>query len=109
MIDKIKNNIPNTSNNVKTSSHKQVDVSTAKQAQSQAVFAEKSSQLSKEIANKTNISQFVSKSKVKDMAKEPPIDKANVSRIKNAIANGSYPVDLEKIADSLMEAYKELK
>ena len=47
MIDKIKNNIPNTSNNVKTSSHKQVDVSTAKQAQSQAVVAEKSSQLSK--------------------------------------------------------------
>ena len=31
------------------------------------------------------------------------------AKIKNAIANGSYPVDLEKIADSLMEAYKELK
>ena len=43
------------------------------------------------------------------MSKEPPIDKINVSRIKSAIANGSYPVDLEKISDALFDAYKEMK
>ena len=43
------------------------------------------------------------------MSKEPPIDQVNVSRIKNAIANGSYPIDLEKISDALLDAYKEMK
>ena len=47
--------------------------------------------------------------KIKDMAKEPPIDQAATSRIKNAIANGSYPIDLDKIADALFDAYKEMK
>ena len=109
MIDKIKNNIANSNTNVKPPAQKSADVSSAKQLSTQTVIAEKSSQISREVASKTNISQFVSKTKVKEMAKEPPIDKVNVSRIKNAIANGSYPVDLEKIADSLMEAYKEMK
>ena len=43
------------------------------------------------------------------MAKEPPIDKVSTTRIKNAIANGSYPIDLNKIADALFDAYKEMK
>ena len=57
----------------------------------------------------TNISKFIGKAKVNEMASEPPIDKQNISRIKSAIANGSYPVDLDKIADALMDAYKEMK
>jgi len=32
----------------------------------------------------------------------PPIDAAKVSEIKTAIAGGNYPVDPEKIADSMM-------
>ena len=55
------------------------------------------------------VSQFVSKETIKDMAKQPPIDKVSTSRIKNAIANGSYPIDLDKIADALFDAYKEMK
>ena len=55
------------------------------------------------------VSQFVSKETIKDMAKQPPIDKISTSRIKNAIANGSYPIDLDKIADALFDAYKEMK
>ncbi|MBD75155.1 MAG: flagellar biosynthesis anti-sigma factor FlgM [Rickettsiales bacterium] len=56
-----------------------------------------------------NVSKFISKDSIKQMSKEPPIDKANVSRIKMAIANGTYPVDLEKISDALLDAYKEMK
>ena len=55
------------------------------------------------------VSQFVSKETIKEMAKEPPIDKVSTTRIKNAIANGSYPIDLNKIADALFDAYKEMK
>ena len=55
------------------------------------------------------VSQFISKEKVKKMASEPPIDKTTVSRIKTAIANGTYPLDLEKLADALLQAHKEIK
>ena len=60
-------------------------------------------------SNYGKVSQFISKEKVKKMASEPPIDKTAVTRIKIAIANGTYPVDLEKLADALLEAHKELK
>ena len=55
------------------------------------------------------VSQFISKEKVKKMASEPPIDKTAVTRIKAAIANGTYPLDLDKLADALLQAHKELK
>jgi negative regulator of flagellin synthesis FlgM len=32
-----------------------------------------------------------------------------VSRIKDAIAQGKYPIDLDQISDALMDAYRELK
>ena len=60
-------------------------------------------------SNYGKVSQFISKEKVKKMASEPPIDKTVVSRIKTAIANGSYPLDLEKLADALVQAHKEIK
>ena len=43
------------------------------------------------------------------MSKEPPIDKAATTRIKEAIKNGNYPLDLSKVADALFDAYKEMK
>ena len=55
------------------------------------------------------VSQFISKEKVKKMASESPIDKTAVTRIKTAIANGSYPLDLDKLADALLDAHKEIK
>ena len=55
------------------------------------------------------VSQFISKEKVKKMASEPPIDKVAVTRIKAAIANGTYPLDLDKLADALLQAHKEIK
>ena len=43
------------------------------------------------------------------MSKEPPIDTTSTTRIKEAIKNGNYPVDLAKVADALFDAYKEMK
>ena len=60
-------------------------------------------------SNYGKVSQFISKEKIKSMSKEPPIDKASTTRIKEAIKNGNYPVDLAKVADALFDAYKEMK
>ena len=49
------------------------------------------------------------KSVVSDLASSAPIDHDKVSSIKKAISSGNYPLDLDKISDALMEAYKEMK
>ena len=44
-----------------------------------------------------------------ELAKTPHVDSAAVSRIKQAISQGDYPVDVDRVTDALMEAYLELK
>ena len=44
-----------------------------------------------------------------DMAKSAPIDSDKVQKIKDAISSGNYPIDVEKVTDALMQAYKEMK
>ncbi len=44
-----------------------------------------------------------------EMAKSAPVDIDKVSAIKNAISKGNYPINLEKVADALLEAYKDIK
>jgi negative regulator of flagellin synthesis FlgM len=46
---------------------------------------------------------------IRDMASAAPINKENVNRIKDAIRRGEYPIDLDRVSDALMEAYKEMK
>ncbi len=61
-------------------------------------------------SDKTNDQvQINSELKVKDMSAEAPIDSVKVSAIKDAIARGDYPVDLDKVADALLQAYSDIK
>ena len=53
--------------------------------------------------------QISSELKVKDMIADAPIDSVKVGAIKDAIARGDYPVDLEKVADALLQAYSDIK
>ena len=46
---------------------------------------------------------------VKEMASTAPIDMENVNRIKEAIKRGDYPIDIDRITDALMDAYREMK
>ena len=46
---------------------------------------------------------------VKDMSADAPIDTLKVSAIKEAIAKGDYPVDLDRVADALLQAYSDIK
>ena len=53
--------------------------------------------------------EISSELKAKDMSVDAPIDSVKVSAIKDAIARGDYPVDLEKVADALLQAYSDVK
>jgi len=46
---------------------------------------------------------------VAQLAEKPPVDTEAVARIKNAIAQGKYPIDVDQITDALMDAYRDLK
>ena len=103
MIDQIKNKTLNSSatNTNKESQNTNVSKSVVKKVDNSTK------------ANASNdngkVSQFITKEKIKSMSKEPPIDKVATTRIKEAIKNGDYPVDLSKVADALFDAYKEMK
>ena len=104
MIDQIKNKVNNLS-----SSAANVEKAGAKQSKAQVQKVEQSITKNKVDVDGGKVSQFVNKETIKNMAKQPPIDKISTNRIKSAIANGSYPLDLDKIADALFDAYKEMK
>ena len=46
---------------------------------------------------------------IKEMAQSAPIDVDKVAKIKEAISSGKYPLDLDKLSDALMQAYREMK
>ena len=60
-----------------------------------------------ETAKLVNIND--SKKIVSDLASKAPIDADKVAKIKAAISTGNYPLDLDKISDALMQAYREMK
>ena len=103
MIDQIKNKTLNSS---VTNSKKETQSANAEKA---AVKKVDSTTKTDPANYDGKVSQFITKEKIKSMSKEPPIDKASTSRIKEAIKNGNYPVDLAKVADALFDAYKEMK
>ena len=103
MIDQIKNTISKADVNGSSSNSKKASSDSAK------INVQNINSVNSVEKNVEKVTQFISKERIKDMAKQPPIDKASTTRIKNAIANGSYPIDLDKIADALYDAYKEIK
>ena len=44
-----------------------------------------------------------------NLAKSVPIDSDKVAKLKAAISAGNYPLDLDKVSDALMQAYREMK
>ena len=48
-------------------------------------------------------------SSIKQMASSAPIDEVNVDRIKEAIKRGEYPINIDRISEALMDAYREMK
>ena len=55
-----------------------------------------------------DISMLAKSDNVAGLASSAPIDMDQVNEIKNAIANGDYPIDADRIADALMDVYREM-
>jgi len=49
------------------------------------------------------------KTLISKMAENAPVDVDKVAKIKDAISSGKYPLDLDKLSDALMQAYREMK
>lgn len=60
------------------------------------------------VQHQTEVSVLGAKATVAELAKSPPIDLEAVGKIKEAISRGAYPVDLDKIAEKLMESFIEI-
>ena len=88
MVDQIKNNL----NSLGSSGSNKMSSETKKSGSIQVKGINHSQ--TRQQHDSSEVSKFVTKDKIKDMAKEPPIDQAATTRIKNAIANGSYPTAL---------------
>ena len=98
MIDKLSNiNIGNSQNKRVTDENRDKEAN---------IKVSKSSQNVSKTSDDVKIS---SELKVKDMSSDAPIDSVKVSAIKDAIARGDYPVDLDKVADALLQAYSDIK
>ena len=63
----------------------------------------------KPVVDTVDISGSLPAATLADFTKKPPIDMESVSRIKEAIAKGEYPIDLDAVADMLLDAFKEMK
>ena len=55
------------------------------------------------------VDSLASKEVVAEMTRLPPIDLEAVNRIKAAIKRGEYPVNLDAVAEELMNSYIEMK
>ena len=96
-MDKISNN---------TYSNIQKNISKSKQGHESSVKSV--SKITTEVSdNIVDLNQ--TKLLVTDLAKSAPINSDKVQRIKDAISSGNYPIDVDKVTDALMQAYKEMK
>ena len=61
------------------------------------------------VSSSVKLNSLESQAALRDMASAAPVDRENVNRIKDAIKRGEYPIDLDRVSDALMEAYREMK
>ena len=97
-MDKITNNILNNvqKNELKDSNKPVIDTNVSSSTEN--------SMSSSNVVDIKETKKLVSK-----MAQSVPVDIDKVAKIKEAISSGKYPLDLDKLSDALMQAYREMK
>ena len=86
-----------------------LDIRKAGNSVSHDAKSQKSIGSAENVGSSVKLNSLESQTAVKDMASAAPVDRENVNRIKDAIKRGEYPIDLDRVSDALMEAYKEMK
>ena len=59
--------------------------------------------------DKVTVSSVASSKAQTQLAEAPSIDMEAVRRIKDAIARGKYPIDVDRMSEALMDAYRDMK
>ena len=98
MIDKLNNINAGNAQNKRVSDNSKEKVSSSKSISETSDNTNKASNV--KISSELNL---------KGMSSESPIDTVKVSAIKEAISKGDYPINLDKVADALLQAYKDIK
>ena len=96
-MDKITNNTFNNIN--KNVSRDKVIISSS----------DKSASIIKSESNDQAVDLKDAKSLTVSLGKSAPIDSDKVAKLKAAISAGNYPLDLDKVSDALMQAYRDMK
>ena len=60
-------------------------------------------------ATSDGVDNLTSKQMAAELSKKPPVDLEAVNRIKAAIKRGEYPINLDVVAEELMNSYIEMK
>ena len=60
-------------------------------------------------ATSDGVDNITSKQMAAELSKKPPVDLEAVNRIKAAIKKGEYPINLDVVAEELMNSYIEMK
>ncbi len=96
MVDAIKNTV------------NRLDLTKGRSSETRAASAEANRTGVPTVADNVKVSHAASSKVVAQMAETPPMNSEAVRRIKDAIARGEYPINVDRISEALMDAYREM-
>ena len=96
MVDAIKNTV------------NRLDLTTVRSAENRAAPAGANRTDAPAGSDNVKVSDAASSKVVAQMAEAPPVNSEAVRRIKDAIARGEYPINVDRISEALMDAYREM-
>ena len=97
MVDAIKNSV------------NRLDLTKARSSETRAAPAGADRTAAPAASDNVKVSDAASSKVVAQMAEAPPMNSEAVRRIKDAIARGEYPINVDRISEALMDAYREMK
>ena len=96
MVDAIKNTV------------NRLDLTKVRSSETRAATADANRTANPAVSDNVKVSDAASSKVVAQMAEAPPINSEAVRRIKDAIARGEYPINVDRISEALMDAYREM-
>ena len=96
MVDAIKNSV------------NRLDLTKARSSETRSAPAGANRTAAPAVSDNVKVSDAASSKVVAQMAEKPPINSEAVRRIKDAIARGEYPINVDQISEALMDAYREM-